>query len=202
MLAQQMAVAVGSLHLRLRQFEEAEAHARLALKTQPGAAHHLLGRIALARGDRAAAQREARLAMEDTLYREAGAVLLALTAIEGGRVAEALQLLEEVKGSSRSPIPDLDSTRGDALARMERMPEAEAAFRSEIAAFPHNREAYTRLAILYATLGRTAEVESTLENMFNANRSASTAELAAETWNAVENSSAASRWRQRAARLR
>ena len=69
-------VAVGSLHLRLRQLDEADAHARLALKTQPGAAHHLLGRVALARGDGAGAEREARLAMEDSLYREAGAVLL------------------------------------------------------------------------------------------------------------------------------
>lgn len=202
MLAQQMAIAVGSLHLSLRQLDEADAHARLALKAQPGAAHHLLGRIALARGDGAAAQREARLAMEDSLYREAGAVLLALTAIEQGRPADALQLLDEVKKSSRTPVPDLDSTRGDALARMERIPEAEAAFRSEIAAFPNNREAYTRLAVLYATLGRAADVESTLERMFNANRSASTAELAAETWSVVENRSAANRWRQRAARMR
>lgn len=202
MLAQQMAISVGSLHLQLRQLDEADAHARLALKTQPGAAHHLLGRIALARGDRAGAQREARLAMEDSLYREAGAVLLALTAIEEGRLADAVRLLDEIKESSRMPVPDLDSTRGNALAHMERFAEAEAAFRSEIAAFPHNRAAYTHLAILYATLGRTEDVESTLERMFNANRFASTAKLAAETWSAVENRSAANRWRQRAARMR
>lgn len=202
LLAQQMAIAVGSLHLRLRQLDDADAHARLALKTQAGAAHHLLGRIALARGDRAGAQREARLAMEDSLYREAGGVLLALTAIEEGKAAEAVRLLDQIKKSSRMPVPDLESTRGDALALMERFPEAEAAFRSEIAAFPHNRAAYTHLAVLYATLGRTDDVESTLERMFDANRSASTAELAAETWSAVENRSAASRWRQRAARMR
>lgn len=202
MLAQQMAISVGSLHLKLRQLDEADAHARLALKTQPGAAHHLLGRIALARGDRAGAIREARLAMQDSLYREAGGVLLALAAIEEGKSAEALQLLDEIRKTSRAPVPDLDSTRGDALARMERFTESEAAFRSEIAAFPNNREAYTRLAILYATLGRKGDVESTLERMFNANRSASTAELAAETWSAVENRSAANRWKQRAARMR
>jgi Flp pilus assembly protein TadD len=197
-----MAISVGSLHLRLRQLDEADAHARLALKTQPGAAHHLLGRVALARGDRAGAEREARLAMSDSLYREAGTVLLALTAIESGRPADALQLLDELKKSSRAPLPDLESTRGDALARMERIPEAESAFRSEIAAFPHNREAYTRLAVLYALLGRTNDAENTLERMFNANRSADTALLAAETWNVVENRSAAEKWKQRAARER
>ncbi|MFL6247047.1 MAG: sulfatase-like hydrolase/transferase [Thermoanaerobaculia bacterium] len=202
MLAPQMAISVGSLHLQLRQLQEAEAHARLALKTQPGAAHHLLGRVALARGDRAGAEREARLAMEDSLYREAGAVLLAITTIEQGRPAEALQLLDQVKQASRAPVPDLDATRGDALARMERIAEAEAAFRSEIASFPNNREAYTRLAVLYAMLGRSGDAESTLERMFNANRSASTAELAAETWSVVGNRAAAESWRKRAARLR
>ena len=203
MLAQQMAIAVGSLHVRLRQLEDADAHARLALKTQPGAAHHLLGRrVALARGDGAGAQREARLAMQDSLYREAGGVLLALTAIEQGRPAEALQLLDEIRKSSRTPVPDLDSTRGDALARMERFAEGEAAFRSEISAFPHNREAYTRLAILYATLGRAAEVESTLERMFSAKPSASTAELAASVELRSRTETLRTGGEQRAARMR
>lgn len=202
MLAQQNAIAVGSLQLQLRQLDDADAHARLALKTQPGAAHHLLGRIALARGDRAGAEREARLAMEDSFYREAGTVLLALAMIESGRPADALPLLDALKKSSRAPVPNLESTRGDALARMERIAEAEAAFRGEIATFPYNREAYTRLAILYALLGRERDAEGTLEQMFNTSPSAATALLAAETWNVVENRSAAARWRARAARVR
>lgn len=201
-LAPQMAVSVGSLHLRLGQLDEAEAHARLALKSQAGAAHHLLGRVRLARRDHAAAEREARVAMEEPLYREAGAVLLALIAIDQARPGEALRLLDDMKNVSRLPVPDLDSTRGDALARLERVTEAEAAFRSEIAAFPLNREAYTRLAILYATLGSSGDAENTLVQMFDASRSASTAELAAETWAVVGNRSAAARWRQRAAKMR
>ena len=44
---------------------------------QAGAAHHLLGRIALQKRDGASAEREARLAMEDPLYRGPGTVLLA-----------------------------------------------------------------------------------------------------------------------------
>jgi tetratricopeptide (TPR) repeat protein len=202
MLAQQMAISVGSLYLRLGQLDQADAHARLAMKSQPGAAHHLLGRIALARGDRAGATREAQLAMNDSLYRDAAGVLLALISIEEGRPADALRLLDEIKKTSRLPVPDLDATRGDALARMERVTEAEAAFRGEIASFPNNREAYTRLAVLYAVLGRSTDAESTLQRMFDANRSESTAQLAAETWNVVDNKSAAARWREKAARIR
>lgn len=202
MLAQQMAAPVGSLHLRLGQLDEAAAHASLALKSQPGAAHHLLGRVALVRGDRAGAEREARLAMNDSLYRDAAAVLLALIAIDQGRPADALRMLDDAKKTARGPVPDLESTRGDALARMERIAEAESAFRAEIAAFPNNREAYTRLAVLYAMLGRGTDAEQTLQRMFDANRSAATARLAAETWSVVENGSAAARWRAKAAAMR
>jgi arylsulfatase A-like enzyme/Flp pilus assembly protein TadD len=199
-LVQQIAGSLGSLYLRLGRLPEAEAHARLLLKTQPGAAHHLLGRVALARGEGVAAEREARLSMSDARTREAGAVLLAVIAVRQGKPADAIRLLDEVKKVARTLIPDLELTRGDALARMDRVDEAEAAFRSEIAAFPNNRDAYARLAVLYAMLGRSDAAESTLERMFIANRSASTAELAAETWSVVENRSAANRWRQRAAR--
>ena len=140
--------------------------------------------------------------MSDSLYRNAAAVLLALISIDEGRFPDALRLLDQVKRTSTKPVPDLDLARGDALARMERVQEAEAAFRSEIAAFPNNREAYTRLAILYAMLGRNGDAENTLQRMFDANRSASTAQLAAETWSVVENRSAAARWREKAASVR
>lgn len=201
-LVQQIASSLASLYLRLGKLAEADAHARLILKTQPGAAHQLLGRIALARGDRDVAAREAQLAMQDPEYRNAATVLLASIATQSGKPGEAVRLLDALQASTPTPVFDLESTRGDALARMERIGEAEAAFRSEIAAFPNNREAYTRLAVLYAMLGRTGEAESTLQRMFDANRSASTAQLAAETWNVVENRSAAARWRERAAKTK
>jgi choline-sulfatase len=200
-LVQQIAGSLASLYLRLGQFAEADAHARLLLKTQPGAAHQLLGRIALARGDRATAIREAQLAMQDPSYRGAATVLMATIAIHDGKFADALRLLDTFKRSNAAPVLDLESTRGDALARMERIAEAEAAFRSEIAAFPNNREAYTRLAVLYAMLGRANDAESALQRMFDANRSSSTAQLAAETWNVMENRSAAAKWKKRAARM-
>ncbi|HEX6641979.1 MAG TPA: tetratricopeptide repeat protein, partial [Thermoanaerobaculia bacterium] len=166
-LVQQIAGSLASLYLRLGQFAQAESHARLMLKAQPGAA----------------------------------TVLLATIAIQQGKPADALRLLDAFRQSTTAPVLDLESTRGDALARMERVPEAEAAFRQEIAAFPNNREAYTRLAVLYAMLGRANDAENTLQRMFDANRSASTAQLAAETWNVMENRSAAARWKERAARV-
>jgi tetratricopeptide (TPR) repeat protein len=145
-LAAQNASAVGALYLRLGKFSEAEAHARLADN------HHLLGRIALARRDFANAEQEARTAMNDTLWRGPATVLLAQVYVEQSRLGEALALL-----ANAPPSRDLESTRGDILARMERVDEAMAAFEKEIAAYPENYDAYAKLALLHLALGRDAE---------------------------------------------
>ncbi|HEX2059440.1 MAG TPA: tetratricopeptide repeat protein, partial [Thermoanaerobaculia bacterium] len=165
-------------------------------------AHLLLARIALRRGNVAEAEREAQAAAADSSRRAEAGVLAAQARVAQGRFAEALQLLDGIRRQTAgAKVLDLEATRGDALARLERGAEAEQAFRAELAAFPHNRDAYTKLAILYVTMGRVEDAERTLEQMFAANPSRSTANLAAETWSVVENRSAAARWRARAARV-
>lgn len=204
-LAPGFALSLGSLQLRMRKFDEAAAHANLAL-TRPSAAagaHLLLARIAVARGDFAAADREARLAAVDASRRREASVVAAQVRTAQGRLGEALQILDGAKRESGAePVPDLESARGDVLARMNRAQDAERAFRAEIAAFPNNREAYTRLAVLLVAMDRAGEAARVLEQMFVSNRSRATATLIAETWRAVENESAARRWEQRAAQLR
>jgi tetratricopeptide (TPR) repeat protein len=142
-LATSNASALGSLYLRTGKLAEAEAHAKLANN------HHLLGRVALARRDYATAQREAQLAMNDPLWRGPGAVLLAQVYVEQGRLNEALTFLQ-----TAPPSRDLEATRGDILARMDRGEEAIAAFEKEIAAHPDNWDAHAKLALLYAAMGR------------------------------------------------
>lgn len=204
-LAAGFALSLGNLQLRMRKLDEATAHAQLALTkaSAAGGAHLLLARIALARGDAATAEREARMAGEEAGRRREATLLIAELRVAQGRLAEALEITEQLRdepGAAR--LLDLQSTRGDALARMNRTAEAEAAFRSEISAFPRNREAYTRLAVLYVSMGRVQDAERALEQMFTTNRSRSTAELAAGTWTAVDNPSAAANWRQRAAAMK
>lgn len=204
-LAPGLALSLGMLQWRMRKLDEAAAHARLALgkQTATAGAHLLLARIALARGNFAEVEREAQLAAADTSRRREAGIVVAQARVAQGRVGEALQLLDGIRRETGgTPLLDLESARGDALARMDRPAEAEQAFRAEIAAFPQNREAYTRLAVLYVTLGRVADAERTLERMFAANRSRSTALLAAETWSVVENQAGAAQWRSRAAALR
>jgi arylsulfatase A-like enzyme/thioredoxin-like negative regulator of GroEL len=204
-LAAGFALSLGNLQLRMRKLDDAAAHAQLALtkSSAAGGAHLLLARIALARGNAADAEREARLAAEESGRRREATLLIAELRVAQGRLPEALQLADQLRDEpGAAPLLDLESTRGDALARMSRNGEAENAFRAEIAAFPRNREAYTRLAVLYVTMNRLEDAERALQQMFEANRSRSTAELAAGTWAAVENAPAAARWRQRAAAMR
>jgi choline-sulfatase len=202
-LASGLALSVGTLQYRAGKLDEAAAHARLALAkpTTAAGAHLLLARIALQRGSPAEAEREAELAAADESRRRDAAVVVARARVAQGRLPEALQRLDALKADP-APLLDLEATRGDVLARLDRPVEAEQAFLAEVAAFPNNREAYTRLAILYVTLDRVADAERTLEQMYRANPSRSTAALAAETWLAVENERAAARWRQRAGATR
>ena len=155
-LAAENASALGSLYLRTGKLADAEAHAQLANN------HHLLGRIALARRDLAAAEREARLAMNDPLRKNPAAILLAQIQVHQGRLPEALATLQPIP-----PTRDLELTRGDILARLERADEAAAAFEKEIAAYPDNLDAYAKLALLQMSLGR--DPRPVIERMVSAN---------------------------------
>jgi tetratricopeptide (TPR) repeat protein len=63
---------------------------------------------------------------------------------------------------------------------MDRIDDALAAFRAEIAAFPHNTDAYARLALLDLALGRRADAERVLRDLLRANPPPAAARVAAE----------------------
>lgn len=195
-LAPEVAVRIGSLYLQTGRLEEAAAHAALAQRTAPGAAHHLLGRVALARRDFETAAREANLAARDPAFQRPAQVLQAIILVEQGRLTEALQLLDRARGPN--PIRDLESTRGDILARMDRPADAIAAFESEIRFFPQNRDAYSRLALLQFAAGHRGAAVSVLERMYAASPDRATAQLAAGVAEAVGEDALATRWRRTA----
>jgi Flp pilus assembly protein TadD len=69
--------------------------------------------------------------------------------------------------------------RGDALARLGRHGEAEAALHEEIRRFPGEARAYASLALVVALLGRPGEAPAILEAMQRARPGPETARLAA-----------------------
>jgi Flp pilus assembly protein TadD len=95
-------------------------------------------------------------------------------------------------------VESLDFVRGDILGRMERYDEAVAAFRREIAQFPHNRQTYANLYLVYMVTNRPEEARQTLVEMVRANPGKLAAAFAARTAQALGDTRTAAIWRERA----
>ncbi|HEV8432838.1 MAG TPA: sulfatase-like hydrolase/transferase [Thermoanaerobaculia bacterium] len=179
-LADGIAISIANLQFKTGDLAGAEAHARLAMNRSPGAAHMVLAHVALSRHDPATAEKEARASMEDNTHVRDGAVVLAQVLATSGRLDEALRTVDGIARDT-SPVENLDATRGDILARMQRNAEAEQAFRSELQNFPHNLDAYTKYAILLTAEGRAADARAALDSMQRANPGAAAQRAAAGT---------------------
>jgi tetratricopeptide (TPR) repeat protein len=205
-LAGPTGLALARVCLDLGKPAEAAANAKLALETQPARAHELIARAALADNRLDEAEREALLATGD-FAAEAGAVVVrAEVRIRRDEPAAALELLDALR--KRVPdagggVRDLAFLRGDALARLARYPEAQAAFEREIAAFPDNDQAYARLAIVLAIQKRSVrEVRAVLESMVARNPGPRAALLAARTLESMGDRALAAEYRRRATATR
>jgi choline-sulfatase len=174
--AAHIAVATGTLLLEMERYDEAREHAQIALKTSPAGARGLLAQIAMAEGDLAAAEREARAAVEAESFsgRIGPKIVLAQTLLEQGRLEDALKVTQEAvdevgRMEGRPKFASLFFHHGDLLARLGREAEAEQAFRREIEDFPSNPYTYTRLSVLYASQGRAPEAVAILRTMVERN---------------------------------
>jgi tetratricopeptide (TPR) repeat protein len=201
-LAGPVSISLGRACLEMGRLDEAEAAARIGLRGSPAEGHELLARVALARDDLAAAEREAGAVKGDAGAELRAAVVLAEIAIRQERFSQAFAVTEEAKRTileqRLTRVPDLDFLRGDALARLGRHAEAAAAFEEEIRHFPRNVQAYTRLAIVYGLQRRTVkDVDRLLEAMVAANPSRETIELAARTLESMGDAQGARAWRRR-----
>ncbi len=200
-LTAQCGAALASIHLQLREFDEAEAWARRCIAAGSAAGHLQLGRILFSRGDLGGAEAEARLAMQDPLQRVVGAVLLAEVMAGQGRVEEALATADgadaELRAHGLDPVPRLHLVRGDLLGRLERLDEAESEFLTEIRWFPDNLTAYTNLAVVYYVTGRTDQARATLERMVEANPMPISMMLAARTAAQIGDTRTADLWQRR-----
>jgi choline-sulfatase len=201
-LAPGLALTIGNLQFRLGELNDAAAHAQLAMPRAPGAAHLLLARIALAKRDLSTAEREAQAAMQDKIRSRDAAVFLAQAWTSAGHIPEALQLLERVRSETvdagLGPVENLEATRADLLARLGRNADAEQGFRQELAIFPKNRDAYTKLAVLFVSENRLEDARKTLDEMVRVNPGRQSMLMAAGTFDAVDLPQEAAHWRRAA----
>ena len=191
-LAGAFALALGDLYLSANQPDEAARHAQLGMSTNAGEAHIILGRAALAKNDRDGAAREAQAAMNVNGYGVQAQVLMAQVLVRQHRLDDALRLVP-----AGAPVPLLHFVRGDILARQNQFDRAIAEFNEEIRLYPHDREAYASLAVVYLVTGRRAEANQTMERLVRADPSPSTYEFAAQTFAQVHDDADAAAWRRR-----
>jgi len=174
--APHIALAVASIYFEMERYDEAAAHARMALGEHASFAHGMLARIALRRHQLDEAEREAKAAAAADQGDRIGPTLTLAEVAEGrGRYDEALALTrqaEQAYEAREAKDPDLIQglylLRGTILADQADAPGAEAAFEKEIALFPDDPRAYSHLALLYALLGDGPKVGDTLRRMVEA----------------------------------
>lgn len=200
-LAAGLALAAGQLNLERGALPEAEGRARVALALEPRGAHELLAKIAAKRHDYATAVREIHLADDAGAPQPSTLVLLAEIQIQQGDFRSALATADAAEARARpmriAAIPRLEYVRGDALARMNRADEAEAAYRREIEHFPDELQAFANLAILRFVRGDERGYTSTLDDMIRHNPRPAAYDLAARTAGAVGDRRNAARFRTR-----
>ncbi|HKO55349.1 MAG TPA: sulfatase-like hydrolase/transferase, partial [Thermoanaerobaculia bacterium] len=152
-----LAVAAGDLYLRKGSLQEAEQLALVGLRLEPREAHELLAKIATKRGDFATAAREIDDANKAGTPQPSTLLLRAEIEVQQGALQQALASVDaaeqRAKEMGAAHLFRANYVRGDALARMNRADEAEAAYRREIANFPNDIDAYANLAILRLVRG-------------------------------------------------
>ena len=143
-LARDFALSLAGVLLDQRKLDEAEAHAKLALETNPKGAHEMLAHVAFARGDLETARREAELAQSDFILAQ---ILLVRNDLRG-----ALATLQRIHDSARAenrPLPRRYwIVTGDVFLRLGRVNEARTAFERAVRADPSDPMARERLAML------------------------------------------------------
>ena len=198
-----VALSLGSVYLNLRRYDDARAHAELAVKRSPGAAHLLLGRIAFAQGDVSHAEREAREAAREPHFAPQSAMLISEVLVKGGRAVEAVAVLEKAKkdmdATGGAAPRGFEADRADALVHAGRMAEAEAALREEMRLFPHDRRAYGDLAAILVLRGNAGAANDVMQQLATANPTRASYDLAADLFEHFRQPALAAQWRSRAA---
>ena len=200
----QIVMGLSDLNLEAQNFAKATALAQAARELGAGNVDEQLGAIALAQGDVAAAARHAEAARAANPEARVPLLLLARIAARRGdytgAVARADEAIALEERSRAAPLQGLRAARADALAHLGREKEAEADFRRETMDFPENLDAWSRLALLYASAGRTEEFRSLLLEMTTRVPTPRAYETAAKVCEIVGDRAGARFWSSRAGR--
>jgi choline-sulfatase len=159
--APELALPVARELYKMGRFDEARAHAELAVPADPAAAQEVLASIALARGDADSALAMTRRAgrAKESFRRDLGLLLA-----QSGRPEEALEVLAPL--GSQNADPATLNVLAHALADAGRQPEAAALLERALAndaKNAKNAEAHELLGVIDLGLRRPEEARTQLE---------------------------------------
>lgn len=165
----QILLGLADLSLESKDFRRARSFAEAAGAVGASNVHEELAAIALAEKDLKTARSEVQRALSKGSKARVPWLLLAQIEAQSGDLKKALghveRALEIEKKWQQPPLLSLQSTRAHVLAQMGEEEEAEKAFLIEIRSFPENLEAWSRLALLYASGGRVGEFQRLVAEM-------------------------------------
>lgn len=201
-LAGAFALSAASSLFDAHRFDEAAAHAHAAETSEPAGAHLLLGEIALARNDLAAAAHEQSIAASFRYNRGHALFLAARVASAQHDFARALELLKITEQTCHQDGESLPRgfhyAAGDALAHIGQSADAEREFDAEIKADPHDVQPYADLALLQIMRRDRAAALQTIDRMAAANPSRDTFLFAADSLDRWGEHQVAAQWRAKA----
>ena len=186
----QIALQMADVYRSLKRYDEARRHAELALAFSPVFAREMLAQIAMAEGRLDLAEAEAQKCVALEANRIQPLMLLSEIRNRQKRFAEELEYLDRTRAAVTTfrmpPIRELESRRGEALLRLGRVGEAEAAMRAETEAFPDNLRAWSSLALVVGAQGRSADAKAILARAKERNPGPKMAELARQSLRVIE----------------
>ena len=176
--------------LRARRLDDARRHAELAAEstelTQRAKAHELLARIALARRDAGGARAQAQQVAEADTSSPFPAFIEGRLLLDRGAYEEAVGQLDEAAAiltrTGAEHLEDLHLLRGEALAKLDRLSEAEDAYLTELKLFPESTRALVALATLYHAQQRRDEAVTLASRLTESIGTAEAFEAAARLW--------------------
>ena len=197
-------LSVANLCMQIGRFDEALRNAELAVSRGDTGGYEVAARASLAKNDLVRAEAEARRSIETRKTRKRSYLVLADIEARRGNLAKALEITEQVKAlvgeRGLADLAGFHFLRGNVLARMSRMPEAEAEFAEEVRNFPWYVDAWPALAMARASQNRVSEAKATIDEMVRTNGSPQAYALAVRTLTILGDTAGASRYRSEGAR--
>ena len=186
-------IGAAGAYLHTKKLDEAREHAQLAADVAPerdrrsqASAHELLAKIALARPDLDKAREEAELAHKADSALPLPTFIEARILYDEGHYSDALPMFEQTIAALKRPgalqMTDLHYYTADTLGRMERYPDAEKEFLTELHFFPQNTRARAGLAMLYQATERPDLAATAIADMLRVAPTPDSYALAARLW--------------------